>query len=92
MKLHAKKLEFENFLMFEDLTLNLSYFVGICHKTKHQQKNLQTFHKLSSTFHLLGVLEKQNVWLQQMIIFFYAKDFTFSCINTMFFLLLGVGP
>jgi hypothetical protein len=78
--------------MFEDLISNLSYFVGICHKTKHQQENHQTFHKLSSTFHLFGIFEKQNVWLQQMIIFFYAKDFVNFCINTMFFLLLGVGP
>jgi hypothetical protein len=27
-----------------------------------------------------------------MIFFFYAQDFTLFCINTMLFLLLGVGP
>jgi hypothetical protein len=60
MKLQARKFEFENFLVFEDLISNLSRLVGICHKTKHQQKNLQTFEKISSSFHLFGVLKKKT--------------------------------
>jgi hypothetical protein len=42
----SKKIQFENFLMFEDIISNLSCFVSICHKTKHQQENLQTLKKI----------------------------------------------
>jgi len=34
MKLQTKKIQFENLLMFKDLTSNISHSIAICHKTK----------------------------------------------------------
>jgi hypothetical protein len=50
MKLKEGKFQFENFLMFEDLTSNLFNSIAICHKRKPSQKNLHPFEKLSSIF------------------------------------------
>jgi hypothetical protein len=52
MKLQEGKLQFENLLMFEDFTSNLSHSIAICHKTKLQQENLYPFEKFSSIFRL----------------------------------------
>jgi hypothetical protein len=62
--------------MFEDLTLNLSHSIVICHKTKPLQEDPQTLEKLSSSFCLLGVLQSKVS----------TKLLSFSMHKTSFFL------
>jgi hypothetical protein len=92
MKLQARKFEFENFQMFEDLTSISPAFLVYVTKQNINKKTFKHLKKKFQPFTYLGYSKNKNVWLQQMIIYVYAKDFTISCINTIFFLLLGVGP